>query len=436
MVGVYSDSLAYMGICLARQHDVVVVEDYTTYKSPVDANNVRSLSPDHNQSSSKYSHSHNHAKNSPLKLKQSTSSCSAVEDGDTSSSPISLKKTADICMSLSSSSQVSSLKNSEPHTSHLEAYVRAVASNCHSLPTTPRDDSENSTVHALSPTAYRFKCQAFVPADVRLICAFPEYKNVKKQGVALHSKLCEGGCIVPAFLSVVNKNRTKALSFAEVLNKMDESLYSSLLELNHNNFQTRYCVQIMSSVLDLDVAYHIIRPACKGNRRAILVGKNNDDLGSLMTYLVDVHNFLVQDIAVLQKIPDNVIRQRFRMLCEECTAGDSVFCYLDGSTALSEGDIFASLIGPMPPGITLTLLVDSFKIDLPYVYEANISCDNSPRMSQNNDFSFLRVVQFLRNQCEMLPSKNMYRSEIDIFENFIKATQTNIEARKMLTSDF
>lgn len=286
-------------------------------------------------------------------------------------------------------------------------------------------------MHALSPTVYRLKCQAFVPADVRVICTFSE-ENDCIQDDELDSSTFSGTCsIVPAFLLVMNNNRTKALSFAEVVNGIDQILYSSSIGPNGHHNKVGQRLKMTSSTLDLDVAYHIIRPACKGSRRAILVGNDNDHLGSLMAYLVDVQHFIVQDIAVLQNLSNIIIRQRFMMLCEECVKGDSLFCYVDGSPRITEGDIFSSLIGPMPPEVTLTIMLEMRNIELPYLYEASHS-DESPSMAENDNFSFLQAIQFLKMQCERLPSKSIYRNEILIFENFIKATKRNIEARKML----
>jgi len=63
----------------------------------------------------------------------------------------------------------------------LMAYLQVVANNSSNLPLTRRDDIElgNNIVSSLSEKEYEYKCNAFIPSNVRIIGGvFGRYGNV------------------------------------------------------------------------------------------------------------------------------------------------------------------------------------------------------------------------------------------------------------------
>lgn len=380
-----------MGVCLSRNLDVV--EDYTSRKV--------GASPD-----------------------------SVSQDGRSPSMyNLPAKKTADINQSLTFTSQLSHKSYVKTQPSILSLYIESVARSCNGLPTTPYDDPVHSTVHGISVATYHSKSKAFIPSDVRIITLTPE-DNV--QGTRLSNK--SSRVLANGFLKVLNDNRTKAISFAELVNGMDFFVQSEASSRTKYSLERQMCVKITSSESDLDVAFHIVRPAALGTRRAILIGSDNDSLCSVMTYLVEDQEFLVKDIIVLQNQEKDIVKQRLMALVDECKKGDTVFCYFEGAPDLSEMDLVVSFIGPMPAGITVTCLIEAShdEVELPFVYKSNGLDDSAPCMVLNDNFSFLRSVINLKKRCDEYSSQGLFLKEIEVFTSFIEATRSNIDARKRL----
>eukprot|EP00816_Leptocylindrus_hargravesii_P012030 CAMPEP_0196823214 /NCGR_PEP_ID=MMETSP1362-20130617/86555_1 /TAXON_ID=163516 /ORGANISM="Leptocylindrus danicus, Strain CCMP1856" /LENGTH=436 /DNA_ID=CAMNT_0042203015 /DNA_START=369 /DNA_END=1679 /DNA_ORIENTATION=+ len=386
--------------------------------------------------------------------------------------------------SSTSSSPPAKNKTPPPPATHsqLQNYMRNASENCTDLPTTQRDD-KHSTVHALSSKSYFNKCKAFFPADVRVFsiasrnlkgsteCDVRSGQDERIPALTVDNDCVASSDIVPAFLAVLYNNRRKALSFDQVVNSMQELIQpQQMMEEQRPSYRyaenSRYddkqnVVKLTSSNPELDVAFHIVRPAGQGARRAILAGENNDNLCNLLTYLVEIQKFAVENVVVLRDETDEKVKEHMLALVERSRSGDSVFFYYsssgkikrekkaddesrsnsimplsNGNEIIREKDLAAGFLGPLPGDVTVTCLIDrpNMTVDLPYAYKATEQnpCNALSKMTNNDEFSFLRFVDFLRETCEGLGSNLMF---IELARNFAKvvdAANENLAAQKLL----
>lgn len=369
--------------------------------------------------------------------------------------------------------------------SKLQEYMRNASQNCTDLPTTQRDD-KHSTVHALSSKSYFHKSKAFFPADIRVFSIVEsessndghlDVASSRQKTISTKDNVVATTDIVPAFLAVLYNNRAKALSFDQVVDSVQELIiqpqhimeqrasyyYNDEDDSSDDKYNTQPIVKLTSSTPEIDVAFHIIRPAGQGARRAILAGENNDTLCNLLTYLVEVQMFSVENVVVLRGETDEKVKERMLALVENTRGGDSIFFYYsssskirkekniddeepgsnsimplsNGNEIIREKDLVAGFLGPLPADVTVTCLIDStteVTVDLPYAYRAtdHYNDDALIRMAKNDEFSFLRVVDFLRETCEGLGSNLMFIEQARIFAKVAKAANENLAAQKLL----
>lgn len=188
-------------------------------------------------------------------------------------------------------------------------------------------------------------------------------------------------------------------------------------------------------------------------KRALLIGCNyrrapdaelkacHDDVRSVKDFLVNVYGFpeSAERMTVLMddkkhKHPTHTnITEAFKRLAEKSQPGDAVFVLFTGhgcrvldspidetaesyDEALVPADyeetgiirdtlFFKTLLAPMKKGVTVTCIIDcchtGVMIDLPYLWSTKgDKGDNSPKMSLNNDFSFVRFLKVVKTLYE------------------------------------
>lgn len=184
-----------------------------------------------------------------------------------------------------------------------------------------------------------------------------------------------------------------------------------------------------------------------GKKRSLLIGCNysnihgaelkasHDDIRSMKDYIINVHGFpekkglmtvLLDDSE--HKHPTHMnITESLKALSEQSQPGDAVFVHFSGhggrvlddesydeiivpsdfqsSGLVRDTLIFKTLLAPMRFGVTVTILIDTcdtgMVLDLPYAWQSKTDrIENVAKLSQNNDFSFVRFLKVIKTLYE------------------------------------
>eukprot|EP00546_Thalassionema_frauenfeldii_P003065 CAMPEP_0178933080 /NCGR_PEP_ID=MMETSP0786-20121207/23044_1 /TAXON_ID=186022 /ORGANISM="Thalassionema frauenfeldii, Strain CCMP 1798" /LENGTH=561 /DNA_ID=CAMNT_0020610583 /DNA_START=337 /DNA_END=2022 /DNA_ORIENTATION=+ len=184
-----------------------------------------------------------------------------------------------------------------------------------------------------------------------------------------------------------------------------------------------------------------------GEKRSLLIGCNysnihgaelkasHDDIRSMKDYIINVHGFpekkglmtvLLDDSE--HKHPTHMnITESLKALSEQSQPGDAVFVHFSGhggrvlddesydeiivpsdfqtSGLVRDTLIFKTLLAPMRFGVTVTILIDTcdtgMMLDLPYAWQSKTDrIENVAKLSQNNDFSFVRFLKVIKTLYE------------------------------------
>lgn len=161
----------------------------------------------------------------------------------------------------------------------------------------------------------------------------------------------------------------------------------------------------------------------------------------LQDYIVNVHGFPESDDMMTILLDDDEhkhptffnITEAFKALSEQSQPGDAVFIHFagHGGRVLDSNDdvevesydevivpsdyttsglirdtlIFKTLLAPMRYGVTVTVLIDAcdtgMVLDLPYSWSTRSDrAGSTPKMSQNDDFSFVRFLKVVKTLYE------------------------------------
>jgi len=300
--------------------------------------------------------------------------------------------------------------------------------------------------------------EKMIPSDFRMISGCQDAQTSADVSDVSSFKLPDpngnaGGACTSALLSILyadHKDTAKDLSFETVLSKMRGALsdkgFSQIPQLTG------------SRKLSLKLPFHIVPPQSKGTKRALLIGINyegqegalsgcHNDVKNMKEYLMDVHKFEEKNIAVLVDDNENYLPTRanifwaIQSLVRNSSAGDVVFTHFsghggrvkddDGDEAdgfdeclvpvdfkragfIKDDDLYASLVGPMPRGVTVTSLMDCCHsgtvLDLPYEYTAN---GRSHAMVMPPSFSMTHLQKLVARFQESMKAK---RQEIMLQE--------------------
>mmetsp|Transcript_5122 Transcript_5122/g.7413 ORF Transcript_5122/g.7413 Transcript_5122/m.7413 type:complete len:654 (-) Transcript_5122:156-2117(-) len=185
----------------------------------------------------------------------------------------------------------------------------------------------------------------------------------------------------------------------------------------------------------------------RGQRRSLLIGCNysnihgaelkasHDDIRSMKDYIINVHGFpekkglmtVLMDDAEHKHPTHMNITEALKALSEQSQPGDAVFVHFSGhgGRVLDEESydevivptdfqtaglvrdtlIFKTLLAPMRFGVTVTILLDTcdtgMMLDLPYAWQSKTDrIENVAKLSQNNDFSFVRFLKVIKTLYE------------------------------------
>lgn len=211
-----------------------------------------------------------------------------------------------------------------------------------------------------------------------------------------------------------------------------------------------------SRKFDLSQSFSIVPPGfdrSKNKKRSLLIGCNykgvpdtelkasHDDIRSVKDYIVNVHGFSETRGLMTVLLDDNRYRQpthsniteAFKALSEQSQPGDAVFIQFSGhgcrvldapidadvesydeglipsdyhtSGMIRDTLIFKTLLAPMRHGVTVTIVIDccdtGMVLDLPYSWSTkNDRADIIPKMSLNDDFSFVRFLKVIKTLYE------------------------------------
>mmetsp|Transcript_6831 Transcript_6831/g.13341 ORF Transcript_6831/g.13341 Transcript_6831/m.13341 type:complete len:351 (-) Transcript_6831:1263-2315(-) len=274
-----------------------------------------------------------------------------------------------------------------------------------------------------------------IPAEVRMISGCQDSQTSADVSNVASFSLPDpagraGGACTSALLKVLyaDHHRTEEdLSFQETLLKMREILSSGRY--------TQIPQLTSSRPMNIQESFDLVPPDCSGERRALLIGINyigqqgelsgcHNDVMNIKEYIIDVHGFPEENITILlddgehrDPTRENIL-DAYKALVSASKAGDACFCHYsghggklrddDGDEAdgydetlvpldyqragqIRDDDIFNTLIGPMPKGVTLTCIMDCCHsgtvLELPYVFKADGTDIRSKTMMMNQGFN-------------------------------------------------
>jgi len=207
---------------------------------------------------------------------------------------------------------------------------------------------------------------------------------------------------------------------------------------------------------DLNEPFTLVPPEFQkgvNNKRALLIGSNyrrmpdaelkacHDDVRSIKDFLVNVYGFpespnlmtVLMDDRKHKPPTHSNMTEAFKQISEQSQPGDAVFVMFTGhgcrildspidetaesyDEALIPSDheesgiirdtlFFKTLLAPMRKGVTVTCIIDcchtGVMIDLPYLWSTKADKGESlPKMSLNNDFSFVRYLKVVKTLYE------------------------------------
>lgn len=275
-----------------------------------------------------------------------------------------------------------------------------------------------------------------IPAEVRMISGCRDSQTSADVGNVATFKLPDpagrsGGACTSALLKVFNETEEESLSFQEVLLKMrdilDDKGFSQIPQLTS------------SRRLDIRSPFTLKPDDFSGTCRAVMIGINyvgqngelsgcHNDANNMLEYLIDEHGFERENITILMDDGEHEeptganIMNAFRNLVSQSEEGDVCFVHYSGHGGRlrdDDGDeedgydetlvpadyadfgqirddvIFATLVGPMPAGVTLTCLMDCCHsgtvLDLPYQFIADGEHED---MSDNHSFKLAKILAF------------------------------------------
>lgn len=269
-----------------------------------------------------------------------------------------------------------------------------------------------------------------IPAEVRMISGCRDSQTSADVSNVSEFRLPDpagrsGGACTSALLKVMYNEGGNSLTFQELLLKMRDILreggYTQIPQL--------------TSSRRLDVGHQFtLRPDnFSGTYRAVMIGINyvgqdgelsgcHNDANNMMEFLINKHGFQRENITILmddgehyEPTRDNIL-SAFRNLVNQSQAGDACFVHYSGhggkvvddngdeedgydetlipvdydsAGQIRDDDVFSTLVGAMPAGVTLTCLMDCCHsgsiLDLPFKFVAD---GESDEMSYDESFDF------------------------------------------------
>lgn len=249
-------------------------------------------------------------------------------------------------------------------------------------------------------------------------------------------------------MSLTDMATASTITWAEMLRKMK-------IEMQANGYAQVPTIT-SSRKFDLSKAFSLVSPDFdpeKNKKRSLLIGCNynemspakvkasHDDIRSVKDFIVNVHGFseekglmtiLIDDDEHKSPTHMNIV-ESFKALSEQSQPGDAVFIQFSGhgcrvldsavdteaegydeaiipsdfttSGMIRDTLVFKTLLAPMRYGVTVTCVFDScdtgVMIDLPYAWSTkNDRPEAVPKMSLNDDFSFVRFLKVVKTLYE------------------------------------
>lgn len=272
-----------------------------------------------------------------------------------------------------------------------------------------------------------------IPAEVRMISGCRDSQTSADVSNVASFQLPDpagrsGGACTSALLKVLY-NESGDLSFQEILYKMRDILgdggYTQIPQLTS------------SRCLDVSCPFTLKPDDFSGTCRAVIIGINyvgqngelsgcHNDANNMMEYLINEHGFQSENMTILMDDGENEeptrenILNAFKNLVNSSEAGDACFLHYSGhggkvrdddgdeedgydetlipvdyqsAGQIRDDDVFTTLVGAMPAGVTLTCLMDCCHsgsiLDLPFKFVAD---GESEGMSFDESFDFGKLL--------------------------------------------
>jgi len=271
-----------------------------------------------------------------------------------------------------------------------------------------------------------------IPAEVRMISGCRDCQTSADVSNVASFQLPDpagrsGGACTSALLKVLYNEG--GLSFQQVLLQMRDILgdggYSQIPQLTS------------SRCLDVSTPFQIKPDDFSGTCRAVMIGINyvgqngelsgcHNDANNMMEYLMNEHGFESENITILMDdgehddpTRENIL-SAFQNLVNQSESGDACFVHYSGhggkvrddngdeedgydetlipldyqsAGQIRDDDVFKTLVGAMPAGVTLTCLMDCCHsgsiLDLPYKFVAD---GESEEMTLDDAFNFGKIA--------------------------------------------
>jgi len=289
------------------------------------------------------------------------------------------------------------------------------------------------------------QAEEYIPATVRMISGCKDSQtsadvsNVAKFSLPDPAGRAGGACTAAMLKTLYNSDEDRAvdeeLSFQDTLLRMREVLsegsYTQIPQLSS------------SRPLDIHTKFDLVPDdGFSGTKRALLIGINyvgqegelagcHNDVGNMTRYIQNVHGFSDENTTILMDDGSHEsptyenIMNAFRRLVSETEEGDAVFVHYSGhggkirdddgdeddgydetlvptdyDTAgqIRDDEIFSTLIGPMPKGVTMTCVMDCCHsgtiLDLPYTFVAD---GTQTEMTETPGFNFGTIIKLFKS---------------------------------------
>jgi len=277
-----------------------------------------------------------------------------------------------------------------------------------------------------------------IPAEVRMISGSRDAQTSADVSNVASFQIPDpagrsGGACTSALLKVLHKDyQIHVLTFQEVLLQMRDIL--------NDKGYTQVPQLTSSRPLNISHPFTLKPDDFSGTCRAVVIGINyvgqsgelsgcHNDVNNMMGYLIEKYGFQKENITILmddgeheEPTRDNIMNA-FKNLVSKSEKGDVCFVHFAGhgvrlrddngdeedgydealvpldyvhAGKIRDDDIFSTLVGPMPAGVTLTCLMDccysGTVLDLPYKFVAD---GESKDMSFNDS----AVTRRLKDDC-------------------------------------